>query len=171
MVVHGDFAMYWMPDDAAPETNEDIVSDKIEFSGDAEVPDERSGIKSVNIDIRRRKPQQDNAFEENVVRQDGGFEGNTYTVHAVFDENTGTAEGIERLRSWLGQSNAVRGKFQHGRIGIRNNYRPEFNLLPNNDAGFKLQDVRITQEIGLARADVTIVLEFSGTPTRFGVMP
>ena len=171
MVTRGDISLYWMPDIPETNTSEDNISDKIEFNGDAEIPDSRSGTLSTEINVRRRRPKLDNAFEENVIKQDGGFEGSTYTINAIFDESTGTALALARLRNWLGRSNVVRGHFKHGRIGIRNNYRPEFNLIPNNDAGFKLQDVRLKLPSNEARVDATIVLEFSGTPTRFGVRP
>lgn len=119
-------------------------------------------------------------FEDETFKPDTGFSGNRYEIHLMFDESLGTtnarlAGGITTLRNWFRERNTQRQDLRYGRIGIYNNYRPEFNLKPRADsgstkgAGFKLLHFEINQEMEYLTLPLAfLILEFSGNPTHLG---
>lgn len=164
MPINGDFAIFRCTNAGDTETT---LTDKIEFEGDAAIPDANSKVVATDIIMSRTETQNSSPFQEMARKPDTGFSGNRYTIRAFFDESAETAAAIARLIQWYTESNSTIQIFKNGRFGIRNNYRPEFNLTPNNDAGYKLVHLEITQEQRTPRLILaTIILEFSGTPSR-----
>ena len=165
----GEFALFRMPE-TGTHTEDTITTDKIECDGDAEVPDSRCGLISIRPVLDRFKSTQAAPFVDEVTRQDTGFSGIMYEITLFFNEEDGDAAGaIAKLVEWFSERNTVRGKYQHGRIGIRNNYRPEYNLVPNADAGFKVVRFDYFQELKIQyHSRGTVYLEFSGDPKELG---
>ena len=167
MVTHGKITLFRM---TASDDTEDSLDDKIEFDGNAMVPDNRSGIMNFRPSIKRRNPDNPLPHANETDKQDTGYSGNTYSFTAYFYEGVGRAGGIAKLRDWIIEDQTIDTLFDNGRIGIRNDFRPEFNLTPNNDSGYKIILLEPLQDLGLhTRVVVSIVLEHSGDPTRFGV--
>ena len=168
MATHGKLVLYRMTDTV--DTEDTINTDKVEFDSDATIPDGRSGLVSFTPILSRTPTENPAPFLETARKPDTGFAGNRYTFQIFFDESDGNRAGaIEKLRDFEVQANFIKGKFKEGRIGVRNDYRPEFNLTPDNTAGYKLVSFEITQELlhhTLIRG--TIILEFSGDPSRLG---
>ena len=164
MATHGRFVIFRMSDTA--DTEDSITTDKVEFDGDAQVPDGRSGLVSFNPILSRTTTENPAPFEQFARKPDTGFAGTRYTCQVFFDESDGSsAEAIEKIAEWMRQDNAIKGKFKNGRFGVRNDYRPEFDLLPDNTKGYKFVSFDINQELlhhTLVRG--TIVLELSGVP-------
>lgn len=166
MAVHGNVSLFRMPVNADSTTNENsILTDKIEMEGDAEIPDNTCKFKTFKPIMSRFKTSNPAPFSEMIVKPDTGYSGTQYQLNVLFDERAGRSLAITKFRDWLAESNTVRGKFRHGRIGVRNNYRPEFDLTPNNGSGYKLvyfelfQDLAVNYLIpGLA------ILEHGGEP-------
>ena len=167
MAINGKIALFRMSHAADTETT---LTDKIEFSGDAVTPDTKSGIINFKPSISRRNPDNPLPHANDTDKQDTGYSGNTYTFTAFFNEENGRALGIERLRDWIREDQTTDEIFDHGRIGLRNNFRPEFNLTPNNESGYKIVHFELSQDL-LVHTMVTaiIVLEHSGKPGSFGV--
>ena len=168
MAVNGDVSFYRL---AAANDTESSVSDKVEFEGTASLPDNRSGIVSFDPVLGRHKPENPLPHANKADKPDTGFAGDTYTFELVFDEETGRAGAIAKFRDWLAGDQTVDGIFDEGSIGVRNNYRPEYNLHPNNNAGYKVVSFSIHQNLALQNFVYgTLILEFSGDPARLGVV-
>ena len=165
MATHGKLVIFRMSD--TTDTEDNITADKVEFDDDAVIPDGRSGVVSFNPIISRTSTENPAPFEEFARKPDTGFAGNRYTLNVFFDESDGNrAEAIEKIKEWITQENSEKGKFKEGRFGIRNDYRPEFNLTPDNTKGYKILTFDINQDLlhhTIVRA--TIVLELSGVPS------
>lgn len=164
----GKFVIFRMTNSGDRENN--ISTDKVEFDGDAQVPDGKSGLVSFSPVISRNPTENPAPFQQVARKPDTGFSGNRYTLHVVFDESDGNSAGaIAKIRDWMSEDNFVRSTFREGRFGIRNDYRPEFNLTPNNDAGYKLLHFETSQDLlhhTIVRG--VIILEFSGSADRLG---
>lgn len=162
----GKFVIFRVTDE---NDDEDNVTDKIEFDGDASVPDGKGGLISFNPVMSRTPTENPAPFQQVSRKPDTGFGGNRYTINVVFDESDGNrAGGIAKLRDWLAEDNAS-SVFREGRFGIRNDYRPEFNLTPRNDAGYKLIHFDTSQELVYRTiTHAVIILEFSGSAGRVG---
>ena len=162
MVVQGDISLFRMPADATSSTTETNITDKVEFGGNAGTPDGRAACDTFRIMSGRAQTKLDVPYTDDVRKPDTGFTGDTYILYVQFDERLGIAGGIDRLRSWIREPNFIRGKFRHGRIGVRNNFRPEFNLTPNNDRGYKIVNMTLDQEVQYPFTRYEIVLELAG---------
>ncbi len=167
MAVNGVVVFYRL---TAANQTESTVTDKVEFEGNAITPDNRSGVVSFVPALGRHKPENPLPHANRADKPDTGFSGDLYTFEVVFDEESGTAQAIAKFRDWLAEDQTVDGIYDEGSIGVRNNYRPEFDLVPNNDAGYKVVNFTIHQNLTLQNfVYATIVLEFSGDPKRLGV--
>ena len=167
MVERGKLTIFRMTDTTDTENN--ISADKVEFDGDAQIPDSRSGTVSFSPVMSRTPTENPAPFQEIARKPDTGFSGNRYTLQVFFDEEFGKSLAIAKIRDWHSEENAIKGKFKEGRFGIRNDYRPEYDLTPNNDAGYKLIHFETTQELVFHKmVRGTIVLEFSGDPSQLG---
>ena len=167
MAVNGEICIFRMT--ASTDTETTITKDKVEFDGDAAVPDGRAGITSYSPVMSRGQTDNPAPFLEQNRKPDVGFSGLRYTLDVTFDESDGTSGAIGKLRDWYAQGNDIKGVFREGRFGLRNNYRQEFDLVPSGDAGYKLAHFEISHDLlnkRLSRG--IIVLEFSGDPAELG---
>ena len=74
MVTHGKITLFRM---TASDDTEDSLDDKIEFDGNAMVPDNRSGIMNFRPSIKRRNPDNPLPHANETDKQDTGYSGNT----------------------------------------------------------------------------------------------
>ena len=169
MVTHGLITIFRMTN--AGDTEESILTDKIEFDGDAQVPDNKSGVMSYSISPTRRDPDNPLPHSNETDRQDAGFGGNTYTLDALYIEDVNSrALGIAKLRDWIREDQTIDGIFDKGRFGIRNDVRPEYNLTPNNDSGYKIIASPLRHDLHITTfVSQIITLQHSGEPSRFGL--
>ncbi len=113
----------------------------------AQHPDARSGVVSTTISMMRTQTDNAAPFQEESRHPDTGFSGVRYTIHVVFDERDNNyAKSIERLVKWQGEDQFIKGRYANGRIGIRNDFQPEFNLVPDNTSGYKIASVTSTHD-------------------------
>ena len=167
MAVNGEISFFRMTN--IGQTEATILTDKIEFNEGGIVPDGSSNVINFRPVIRRRNPENPLPHANETDKQDTGYAGNTYTFALYFDEDNDTALGIAKIRDWIIQDQTIDKKFDYGRIGIRNNYRPEFNLTPDDTSGYKIIHFEINQDLGVStRILGLIVFEHSGDPVRFG---
>ena len=160
MAINGKVSIFRFTETTNTETS---ITDKVEFDGNAAVPDGRSGIRSYNINTSRTQTQVSAPFQETARKPDTGFNGTRYILNVFFDESIAAALAIARIRTWSEEPNSVKGKFKNGRFGIRNEYRPEFNLTPDNTEGYKLVSFEINHDLAYAGIiPGTIILEYSG---------
>ena len=111
-------------------------------------PDARTFYAGMNPPINRFDTKNPAPFSENTPRPDTGFSGLRIDMDLVFvetervisasNEKTYRAGAIARLVKWSRSDNSVRGLYKHGRLGMRNDYRPEYNVTPDNYGGYKI---------------------------------
>ena len=175
---YGRVCLFRLDSTAEDGDDETRVSDDglVEMEGNAEHPDGNTWYKSANftmtrIDVRNAAP-----FAENTPRPDTGFDGTRIEMQIEFSERErvighatkdvpNRAKAIARLRDWFREDNSIRNKYRHGRIGIRNDYRPEFNLIPDNFGGYKLAQFSMPHDLTVAyHIPATIILQYAGAP-------
>ena len=138
-------------------------------------PDERSKYRSIRIGGGRFDSRNPNPFAENTLRPDTGYSGTMVRMYLFFleedrivsadNENSKRAYGISRIRDWSRQDNTVRGLFRNGRIGLRNDYRPEFNVRPDNFGGYKIAHFDLDSESRINyHTRMELILQYSGAP-------
>ena len=158
MAINGELCIYWL---TALADNENNVNDKVEFDGGV-IPDNRGGVIEFSIETNRTQTQNSSPFTDAAKKPDTGFGGTRYSLELYFNEDEGVAGGLATLKRWANTQNDVRGVFRDGRIGIRNNWRPEFDLQPEADKGYKIASFRVKQMLKTPRIVMaTLVLELS----------
>ena len=131
-------------------------------------PDRLTKLISFQPMVGRFRSRNPAPFADATVKQDVGFEGIRFHLTMLFDEQgltTGHALGRNSLLRWSIERGTIRGTYPHGTIGMRNDWSPEFNIEPSDQAGLKITSYQYLQEIGmpyLTRGE--IILEFSGDP-------
>ena len=138
-------------------------------------PDNRTKYVSMHPAGGRFDSRNPAPFAENTPRPDTGYSGTMIKLNLLFeelervpsaaDEWDNRAGGIARIIDWSRRDNSVRGKFKHGRIGFRNDYRPELNTRPDNFGGFKLAHYEFDSESKENYyTRMQVILQYSGAP-------
>ena len=191
MAVHGEFCMFWMPSkekSAGVEWTETLIHDdyKIEAGEGAEAPNVKNsvadkdsfiGIASIKPMISRFRTANPAPYSEESKKPDTGFSGirlevrllmrevQIYTPQGQTSKETIRTRLISRLGRWFSEPNHLRGAFREGRIGVRIDARPEFNLVPKIDSGYKLTHFEVMHELKYAPTPTAyLILEHSGNP-------
>ena len=138
-------------------------------------PDNRTKFVECNPPTNRFDTRNPNPFSENTIRPDTGYSGTMVQLDLLFDETDRVissatekdyrAKGIALLLNWSRSDNTVRSRFKNGRIGMRNDYRPEYSLKPDNFGGYKVlsfDPVTRTPHPYYTRA--RLILQYSGAP-------
>lgn len=171
---HGRVCLWRSTEADDTELTVDADIDLLEIEGDARTPDDRTWYVSCKDVMSRIDTRNPAPFAENTPRPDTGFDGLRIEMSLMFDERARfighatkdtPAKGIGLLRNWFREDNSIRGKFRHGRIGMRNDYRPEFNLKPDNYGGYKLVHLEIDHDLDVPYyIRATIILQYAGAP-------
>ena len=161
----------------------------VEMEGTASNPDPRTKFISIKQKTMRFDTTDPAPFEEATARPDTGYHGTTIELALVFFEDdrvqdrgsafrpasgrfrpdfagrVNLAQGIARLRNWQREDQSVRGSFRNGRFGFRCDYRPEFNLIPNNQGGYKIVSFETFSSLEIPwKTEAFLVLQYSGYP-------
>lgn len=165
MAVNGKLCIFRMTN--TTDTENTITADKLEFDEGALIPDAKAGIQSFNPSMSRFQTDNPIPYQNKTNKPDTGFSGTRYQLNIFFNESDGLAGGVNILKKWYKEDNAITKKFRHGRFGIRNDYRPEFNLIPDNTAGYKLVHYDLFQDLAINHlVPGVIILEFSGDASK-----
>ena len=169
MATKGEACIFWCSNTGDTE-NTLANSEKVEFGIGAVAPDGKTGIIQITNMINKHQPQDDEPYASSTRKKDTGFNGAEIMLEIFFDEDAiGTAQAIARLRKWIAESNSVPIKFPHNRIGIRNDYRPEWNLTPSATAGYKITAFKTTTNLEHQNQTIgSLTLTFSGDGTEIG---
>ena len=160
MPIHGEVCIFAMENYT---DTEEMITNKIEFDGDAEVPDGRSGIMTMSPGIGRTNTKNPTPFQERSRRPDTGFDGTKHVFNIFLDESTGKAAARTKLVQLASQDNTLDGRFRGGRLGLRNNYWDDFDLVPTRESGYKLSIVNGFKDLNTPDfMTATIELEFVG---------
>lgn len=146
---------------------ESTVSDKVEFSGDAILPDARSFI--TNIRAMMELPKQDNqtpgSNDPNLLDETGlvftGLEINGYFI----GNESASPISIRLIRNWLKADKRITN-FTFGRFGFRNSVNNEFDLTPSATAGYILDHFDVIYNYPNRDYLFRITLRFNGDITQ-----
>lgn len=165
-MTNGDFVIYRFKDPAI-HTNEDNAQSKIEFDGDAAIPDNTGSIESASYKGKRRVADIQNAFDDS-KSQDTGNAGFFVTINAIVDEAIAESLIIDVLGDWDAEGTESE-LMPSGELGLRNNKRSKFNLKPSTDSAYKMVDVQIDDDERNGHlVPITIILQHSGDQTKLG---
>lgn len=164
MAVNGTISIFRLTTSGQTET---AVSDKIEFNGDAVIPDALSMIQSVTpimslIGQENETPGSNNP--SNLDETGLAFVGLEITGYFKGNESTKPA-AIRSIRNWLKQGDQKNDDFDEGRFGFRNNENNEFDLVPSATAGYIIEHFDCRFVYPVKNHHFTIKLRFQGDIT------
>ena len=182
----GHVCLFRLAGDAQANDDETWVDNDslVEIEGDAEQPDAYTKFVAMKQTTRRFDTTNPAPYEEATARPDTGYHGTMLELTFVFLETaraqiqnlrgetqpdftgqSNRAGAIARLRDWEREDNSIRGKFRNGRIGFRCDYRPEFNLRPDNQGGYKIISFETFSNLEVPwQTTGHLVIQYSGYP-------
>ena len=169
MVTNGTHSIFRLTS-AAPLHIEDNVSDKVEFDGDAVVPDSKGRI--ISIKPIMRMIDNDNPVpgsQDAPGSQDVGNAPDFIEIRGYFDEATGKSLGPTSLRNWMRNPKKIKTLYPHGRFGFRSNVRDEWNVTPDTTGGYQLIYFDLDDTVELNQPKFLIRLKFVADKTLLGV--
>ena len=137
MAINGNISLFRLTD--AISTSETAVTDKIEFDNDNVIPDSKSHILGMRPVFAAIETDNTNPGSQDPVKaQDTGNFPLIIELTGYFNEKAGDALGIATFRNWMRTAKVIKTLYPRGRMGLRNNIRPEFNVLPASTGGYRL---------------------------------
>ena len=148
---------------------ETSATEKVDFDGDAVVPDAKSHIETYNVTmtlVTQENPVPDTNNPSGL--QDTGLAVCSYEITGFFDGTGGTALGIALFRDWL-REDKTNATYPFGRFGIRNDQRAEYNVVSTSTKGLMLEHFETNEEYEYTgRTGFTVRLRFNGDITGLG---
>jgi len=148
---------------------ETSATEKVDFDGDAVVPDAKSHIETYNVTmtlVAQENPVPDTNNPSGL--QDTGLAVCSYEITGFFDGTGGTALGIAQFRDWL-REDKTNPTYPFGRFGIRNDQRAEYNVVSTSTKGLMLEHFETNEEYEYTgRTGFTIRLRFNGDISGLG---
>lgn len=139
MPVNGTISIYRVTATPATDT-ETEVSDKVEFNGDAAVPDTLSKIQSIKpiMTIIGQENETPDSNNPSLLDETGlAFVG--LEISGYFKGNESSRPKAPRtFRNWM-KADKKNSDFPFGRFGFRNSIDNEFDLVPSAIAGYILE--------------------------------
>lgn len=164
MAINGDFSIFRLTTSGQTET---AVSDKVEFNGDAVIPDALSFIKEIVpimslIGQENETPDSNNP--SNLDETGLAFAG--LEIRGYFKGNEDTQPtGINSIKNWLKQGDQKNDDFPEGRFGFRNAINGDFDLVPSSTSGYLLEHFDMTYSYPNRNHNFIIKLRFQGDIT------
>ena len=162
MAINGEFSIFRFSLSSNTET---LISDKIEFNGDAVLPDGRSQIQHVLpvFSIPAQENETPDSNNPNSLDETGlAFVGLEITGYFIGNESVSPL-AIRFIRNWMKADKKLTIDFEFGRFGFRNNKNNEFDIVPSATSGYVLEhfDCDLDYTTG-NRFPFTIKLRFDG---------
>lgn len=167
MAINGTHSIFRLTNNTL--TTETQVSDKVEFDGDAAVPDGKSKI----ISIRPIMQMIDNdnpvpGSEDAPGSQDVGNAPAYIEIKGYFDETGGQALGPTTFRNWMRNAKKVKTHYPYGRFGFRSNDRDEFDAVCDSTGGYQLVHFEMEDVVDVSQPKFMARLKFVGDFTLLG---
>lgn len=150
----GRVALYRIPEEDHPDPlaswNEATIDerDKVNIDAPSNSWDPTVGLITHKYVMSRWNTSNAAPYSEESKKPDVGFSGIRMELKLLFNEmDVERSKAVNTLGRWFIEANTVPGKFREGRIGVRNNYRSEFNLLPIYSSGWKVAHFEIFTEM------------------------
>ena len=149
-------------------TNES--GDRVEFDGDAAIPDAYSHISNYKVIMSLVTQENPNPNTNNPNSlQDTGLAVVEYEITGFFDAKTdSTPNAIAQFRDWLREPKTT-ASLPFGQFGIRNDRRPEYDLVPSADEGLILEHFECDEDYEfIGQVPFNIKLRYNGDITALG---
>jgi len=113
------------------------------FNNTAKVPSGGAYITNIEVDFRRATPENEAVNADNNEIQDMGIQGFDITIIGVSgDADNDTASNlVNKFSKWLQDGNTVTG-YTKGRIGLRLDNAPQWNVVPTSTLGFHIRNAQ-----------------------------
>ena len=170
MAINGEHSIFRLT--SAGLNTETLVSDKIEFDGNAVVPDAKSSITDIKPIYNAVKTENPNpGSQDSSSGQDTGNAPFTIEITGFIDRSSGTALGISSIfRPWMRQAKVIKTHYPKGRFGFRSTQFPEFNVTPGATGGFKFSHIEFPYKCGTTgQFPFVLTLDFYGDMSLLGV--
>jgi len=145
---------------------ETAVSDKIEFNGDAVVPDAKSFIQNVRpiFSVVGQENETPDSNNPSLLDETGlAFMGLEITGYFKGNEATRPL-AIRNIRNWF-KADKTNSDFPFGRFGFRNDVDDEFDVTPSATWGYILEHFEIDLSYPTRDHKFIIKLRFNGDIT------
>ena len=148
----------------------DEEGDRVEFDGDAAIPDAYSHISNYKVIMSLVTQENPNPNTNNPNSlQDTGLAVVEYEITGFFDAKTdSTPAAIAQFRDWLREPKTTTS-LPFGQFGIRNDRRPEYDLVPSADEGLILEHFECDEDYEfIGQVPFNIKLRYNGDITALG---
>lgn len=172
MAINGNICLFRLTSGGG--TTETAVTDKIEFdtsatNGASTQPDARSHVDTFNVIltlVTQENPVPDTNDPSGL--QDTGLATVQYELTGFFDGKGGTAGAVEDFRDWLTNPKTDTA-YPFGRFGIRNDQRPEYDVVPTSARGLLLEHFETTDVYEFTgKTGFTVRLRYNGAISGLG---
>ena len=171
MAINGTFSIFRFTTSSNTET---LISDKIEFNGDAVNPDVRSKIQHVIpvFSIPAQENETPDSNNPNSLDETGlAFVGLEITGYFIGNDSVSPL-AIRSLRNWMKTDKKLVADFEFGRFGFRNNKNNEFDLAPSATSGYMLEHFECDLDYTAGnKFSFVIKLRFDGEITDLNSVP
>ena len=151
-------------------TGNDLIEISTYLDGEDLPTDQFVSLASYQIEDTRTQTMNPLPFEDEARKPDTGFSGTRYTLELVFQDmqSEGTHSVITKIQKWMREPQ-INDNYHEGKIGIKNDFERNYNLIPEELAGFKIVDFQLRHALNTPTIKRgTLVLEFSGDPAKIG---
>ena len=127
---------------------------------------------SLTPSVSRIRTDNPAPYQDITRKPDTGSGGGRYILRAYMEDpspGSGTPiPALQRLVSWQKTDNTS-DSYRHGLIGFQNDYRPEFDVVPSADTGYKLMEVAVEQDMTYpGMVVVVLTLDLGGAVDNLG---
>ena len=144
--------------------------DRVEFDGTAATPDAYSHISNYKVIMSLVTQENPNPNTNNPNSlQDTGLAVVEYEITGFFDAKTdSTPAAIAQFRDWLREPKTTT-LLPFGQFGIRNDRRPEYDLVPSADEGLILEHFECDEDYEfIGQVPFNIKLRYNGDISALG---
>lgn len=135
MAINGTISIYRLTSTGQTET---LISDKVEFNGDAVTPDARSFIQIIKPIMSIVGQENDTPDSNNPsLLDETGLQFVGLEITGYFKGNESARPiAIRSIRNWMKQTDKTNADFPFGRFGFRDDSGNEFDLVPSSSSGY-----------------------------------
>ena len=163
MAINGTFSIYRLTAAGNTETG---ISDKVEFNGDAAVPDAKSFMKipKPTMSIVGQENDTPDSNDPSLLDETGlAFTGLEITGYFKGNEALRPL-AVRVFRNWM-KADKKNADFPFGRFGFRNNMDNEFDLAPSSTSGYVMEHFDYAPDYKNGDFPFLIKLRFQGDIT------
>lgn len=163
MAINGEISIFRFTTSGTTET---ATSDKVEFNGDAIIPDEKSFIQTIKPIMSLVGQENDTPDSNNPsLLDETGLAFVGLEIVGYFKGNESLRPfAINTLRNWM-QADKTNSDFPFGRFGIRNDIDGDFDLVPTATEGYILEYFDVVYDYTNRDYKFLIKLRFNGDIT------